>query len=320
MEAYLKEIKRLNQNGAPFHPIAMIFGNTMEDVNNYVYKTTIETQFGLKRGEDYSESILEDYYTSLEQNIGKKHIINIYDITFKEMSKGKYLAFRNNSYLANNTEKKHFIFYRASYKQKEDVILDEASLISMMCLQGDIMGIKEDGSEEEITNPKAVFFEEEKIFVVSDEEINKISDDFIANLADTNTISIGSNLLDTRKYISCRKVYDLTYKINCYRKNISEVERRNNSLSAKLFFWKPKEKMPELDCTRVELRMLKESYLFGKNFHDECMKINRKKLEDSCGVSSGPFSHSSKDIRLYIIEQSKTRNKKYHGMGKIETI
>lgn len=322
MSAILSRVITRNSAHLPFHPITMFFTSSKEDGIEYGFQTTVENQFGLGRDPINDDTTLNQLINEIEANIGKEHDINLYDFTFSEMTKGRYVSYKNTSYMNPNPDKCTSEFHSATYKSRSDAMFDKISKMCTMCIQGDIVGVKENGEEEKIEDPRNVFFDEPDKYKVTEDMLNSVSTEFIIERADLNIITGGEILVNKEDFPGCRDTFTLTFEIKKYRERKSEVHYINSSLRKKIFFWEKPEPLPQLSIPKRELDLLKTSYLNQTKFPEKCSNEHRKALEKRMNLASGPFSHEAKDFREFLINETKERMKKYKGVhnGQIKVI
>lgn len=317
MKAILSRIK-VNKNEAidEIHSIIMFFVPEGDAYPEYVYKTNIETQFGLSFASIKDDATLKKYIDTIEKNIGKAHDINLYDITFDEMTKGKFKGYKYDSYYSDNPNKVYSEFHVATYKTRSDAIFDRISLICTICFQGEIVGVKANGEEEVINDPKRVFFED--VFVddsakynITIDMLSSVSTEFIKHKADLNVLRAGVLIVNKEEFSDCRHVRVLTDEIDIFRKKCYEVKRVNSSLRKKLFFWEDPEPHPKLNISEKEINYLKVLYLNETKFPEKSNEIRLKSFNEAFGTASSS-SYDSKKLRDYLINESRKRLQKYH--------
>lgn len=320
MAAILSKVKKGNLKPDYVNPIIMVFEDKDNEGVEYYYRTTVESQLGIKPGSINNRESLINLIGDIENNIGKEHDINLYDITFSEMTKGIYVSYKNTSYLNSNPDRTVSVFHTASYKTREDAIFDQISKICMMSIQGDIVGVKTDGVEEEISDPKKLFFGESKIlsnsekYPITDSMLKSLTTEFILEKANLDMIGSGYVLVKEEDFSDCRNVHVLTREIEKYRIKKNEIERINNSVKKLIFFWEKPEPMPVFEISNKESLMLKQAYLYQKNYEYDCFKANKKALEKIVLKYNENFNDSD-DFRKFLIDESKQRLQKYKGQN-----
>lgn len=322
MGAILSKVINHNLQASVYHPITMVFIPCEDSTIEYNYGTSVETQRGLEGNSIYDDVTLNQQISYIESNIGKEHDINLYDFTFSELTKGKYKAYKNTSYLSDNFNKIISQFHVASFKTRDDAMYDRINMICIMCLQGDIVGIKESGEEELIDDPKNVFYDTPDEYVINDKMLRSVTTEFIIDKVNVDKVSYGEILVNKDDFSDCRDMFILISEIQKYRETKSEVQRINSSLKKRIFFWEEPEPLPCVNLTDKELVLLKTSYLYDRNFHERCSVMHRRSLERNMQIPKGPFSEEARAFRQFMKEDSKKRLQKYKGVnvGKIAVV
>ncbi len=322
MPAILSRVILQQSTHHPFHPILMVFTSPEESSTEFRFNTTVENQLGFGKEVIKNEDTLNQLINEIEANIGKEHDINLYNISFSEMTKGRYVSYKNTSYTNPNPQKCTSEFHTATYKSRGDAMFDRICEICIMCIQGDIVGIKANGEEEMIDDPRSVFFEDPNKYNITECMLNSVTTEFITEKADLNIITRGNILVKKDEFPNCRDVFTLTAEIKKYRDRKNEVQHINTSLRKKIFFWEKPEPFPQLNLTEKEFNLLKTAYLFQTKFSEKCANEQRKALERTMNIPFGPFSQEAKSLREFLLEESRERLKKYKGIhnGRIKVI
>lgn len=304
MKAILSRISVQSKVLENRHPITMIFTKVGDDLTEYPYKTNVETQLGLSLGSIADEN-LQTYLDTIESNKGKVHDINLYDISFSEMTNGKYKGYKYDS--SHNPNKVYYDFHVATYKNREDAIFDRIHVMCILCLQGDIVGVKENGKEEKINDPKGLFFDDSDKYTITIDMLSSVTTDFIINKADLSVIRAGEILVNKDDFSNCRVGYTLVQELKKYREKRNEVERKNSSFIKKISFWEDPEPLPKLNVSEKELILLKILYLNQTKFPEKCREIQKKNLDSVLGV----YSDTSDEFNDFLTNEVIKRLKKY---------
>lgn len=316
MKAILSRIKiQKNEAIDEIHSITMFFTPEGEVLPEYAYRTNIETQFGLSFASIKDDATLQKYIDSIKNNIGKAHDINLYDITFKEMTKGKFKGYKYDSIYSDDPKKVRSTFHVATYKTRADAVFERISKLCDICFQGEIIGVKANGAEEVINDPRKYFFEDmfeddSVKYKITIDMLSSVTTEFIKNKVDLNILGAGVIILNKDNFSDCRNKSVLTEEIVRYRKRCNEVERINSSLRKKIFFWENPEPLPKLNLSEKEIYFLKIIYLNEMNFPKKCDEVRKKAFNEAFGLGSSS-SYEAEELRDFLFKEGRKRLQKY---------
>lgn len=287
MKAILKKIEFSEYNEVILkHPIKMYFAETDESDELFRFGTTIETQFCTKDEYDVKEGVTDELFQEKVKYantlVGKIFEINLYKFTVKELTNNKHVAFEFTTDLYEDYTVEDY--HIATYMTKEDVVQNLKYSITRQGLDGFVEGVLSDGSTEEITTE--LFFPkptpDKKHFNIPYDKYPNINTSYIVNEVPVKDISKGQNLAYQIKDQDFPKNYinRCIHEIEDFRSKVRDAKRENESLRKKLFFWKPKVFVEDLQLPSDVISLMKDCIILGKEYPYECDKADRDCIEE----------------------------------------
>lgn len=305
MEGYLKKVEvREDTEGLTCHPIKLYFSKDdfpldfdeiVSDNDLYRLSTTIETLLCSveERNKGLTDSELNAKIDYIKSYIGRCFNINLFYITVRDLTDGKYVAFERefDDYIDSDSEE-IYEYKMATYRTNEDTIKLLKYNITLSGLLGDTLGITYSGRREKITTE--LFFSDFKpelpakaidkyaSLTIPYAKYQHVTINYIINQAPLSGITSGLSLANRikNKNIS-RKIID-----NCIKtiENYRYQKLLESTLKYKLqktlhFFWK-KDTIKEPVFADDINAVLIASYIVSKEYLEECADIAREAVEE----------------------------------------